>query len=519
MTKTIRILWTDDEIGMLKAHILFLEERGYSVETCSGGRETIELVSANSYDMLFLDEHMPGLSGIDTLRAVKEIRPDLPVVMITKSEEEDIMNAAIGSKIADYLIKPVKPGQILLAIKKITERGRLVTETTTTGYREEFSTINSMISSASDSTDWITIYKKLVHWELQLNSSSDPGLAEIFRMQEQEANNAFSRFISRNYLNWFGSAGSAKPLMTPSVLSRSLFPLLEKGEKVFLIVIDNLRYDQWQVIRNEITPLAGSLREDLYYSILPTATQYARNALFAGMMPSEIARRYPQYWVNDDSSEGKNNHEASLLQLHLERSGISCRWGYEKIGSNQSGKKVNDNLSDLLRNDLSVLVYNFIDLISHARTDTDVLRELAADEAAYRSITRSWFIHSPLAELLRKLQGSGVKIVLTTDHGTIRVNNPVKVVGDRQTSPNLRYKLGKNLDYNAREVFAVRDPLQAHLPKTNITSSYIFATGASFLIYPNNYNHFASYYNDTFQHGGISMQEMIIPLVTMELSE
>lgn len=519
MTKKIHILWTDDEIGMLKPHILFLEEKGYMVDTCSGGRETIELVTSNSYDLLFLDEHMPGLSGIDTLRAVKEIRPNLPVVMITKSEEEDIMNAAIGSKIADYLIKPVKPGQILLALKKITERGRLVTEATTTGYREEFRIITDMINGAQESSDWIAIYKKLVHWELQLDTSTDPGLTGIFKMQEQEANNEFARFIKRNYLDWFKASDSSRPLLTTSVLSSSIFPLLKKGEKVMLIVIDNLRYDQWQVIRNEMTGLVKVTGEELYYSILPTATQYARNSLFAGVMPSEIARRYPQFWVNDDSSEGKNMYEADLLRLNLERSGINCRWGYEKIGNNISGKNVNDNLSDLLRNDLSVLVYNFIDLISHARTDTDVLRELAADEAAYRSITRTWFIHSPLVELLRRLQGSGIKIVLTTDHGTIRVNNPVKVVGDRQTSPNLRYKLGRNLDYNEKEVFAVRDPSLAHLPKTNITSSYIFATGASFLIYPNNYNHFASYYNDSFQHGGISLQEMIVPLITMEPAE
>jgi len=510
------ILWTDDEIEILKPHILFLQEKGYDVDTCSNGTDTIDLVNNKNYDIIFLDENMPGMSGIDTLKAIKELKPDLPVVMITRSEEENIMEAAIGSKIADYLIKPVKPNQILLCLKRIIESSRLVSEMTTSDYQAEFSRIRMMIDSASTSRDWEDIYRKLVFWELQIDRTDDTGLMEIYRMQEQEANGSFSKFISRNYPDWFNGTSSEIPLLSPSVISTTVLPLLKKGEKVFFILIDNLRLDQWKVIQAETTNLLKVIEESLYYSILPTATQYSRNAIFAGKMPMEIEKSTPEYWVWDDESEGKNSFEKELLAKQLERNYVKCRWSYEKISNNATGKKVNDNLSSLLANDLTVLVYNFVDMISHARTDIGLIRDIANDEPAYRSLTRSWFMHSPLIELFRKLRGTGVKIILTTDHGTIRVNNPVKVIGDRHTSSNLRYKMGRNLDYDPKQVFDISQPSQIHLPKSNMTSSYIFARGYDFLVYPNNYNHFVNYYRNTFQHGGISLQEMILPLVIME---
>jgi len=514
--KRASILWTDDEIEILKPHIIFLKEKGYNVDTCSNGTDTIDLIANNSYDIIFLDENMPGMSGIDTLKAIKEMKPEIPVVMITRSEEENIMEAAIGSKIADYLIKPVKPNQILLCLKRIIESNRLVSEMTTSDYQAEFNRIRMMIDSASTFTEWTDIYRKLVFWELQLDNSGDPGLREIYRMQEQEANGSFSKFISKNYSEWFTGTSSEKPLLSPSVISSTILPLLRKGEKVFFVLIDNLRYDQWKVIQAETASLLKIIEESLYYSILPTATQYSRNAIFAGRMPVEIEKSTPEYWVWDDESEGKNSFEKELLEKQLERHSVKCRWSYEKISNNTTGKKVNDNLASLLANDLNVLVYNFVDLISHARTDIGLIRDIANDEPAYRSLTRSWFIHSPLIELFRKLQGTGAKIVLTTDHGTIRVNNPVKVTGDRHTSTNLRYKTGRNLDYDQKQVFDVTQPSMIHLPKSNITSRYIFARGYDFLVYPNNYNHFVNYYRNTFQHGGISLQEMILPLVIME---
>ena len=514
--KNIRILWTDDEIEILKPHILFLEEKGYELNTCTNGVDTIDMVEAGSYDIIFLDENMPGMSGIDTLKAIKEINPDIPVVMITKSEEENIMDAAIGSKIADYLIKPVNPNQILLSIKRITERGRLINEKTTNDYQAEFNNIRMMTDAASSFDDWIDLYRKLVYWDLELDNSTDSAIREILEIQEKEANASFGKFISNEYLSLFEKGNNSRPVLSPDLLKDSLFPLIKNGENVFFILIDNLRYDQWKVMQSEISSILRILDDKLYYSILPTATQYARNSIFAGMMPMEIEKEMPRLWIRDDEEEGKNRFEEDLLKENLRRNRIDCRWSYHKISNNTQGKKVIDTLHDLLANDLTVLVYNFVDMISHARTDSGLIRDIADDEPAYRSLTRSWFIHSPLMDLLRKLQGEKIKIVITTDHGTIRVTNPVKVIGDRKTSSNLRYKLGKNLDYSPKQVFEIKQPKSAHLPLSNITSTYIFARSYDFLVYPNNYNHVANYFRNTFQHGGISMQEMIVPVATLE---
>lgn len=513
--RRIRILWTDDEVEVLKPHIIFLNEKGYDVDTCTNGNDTLDLVESNSYDIIFLDEHMPGLSGLETLRRIKQINPSVPVVMITKSEEEEIMEAAIGSQIADYLIKPVKPKQILLSLKKNIDSGRLVTETTTTDYRSEFGNLGRLISSAATTRDWTDLYRTLTSWDLRLDQTDEPSLREIFAMQEQEANASFARFISDNYLSWFSSTVDDKPLLSPALISRKVLPLLNDKKKVMMVVIDNLRYDQWKVISEELTDLMKIENEDLFFSILPTATQYSRNAIFAGLMPSEIEARMPDYWVNDDEEEGKNQYEKELLGEQLKRIAPSCRWSFHKIGSNQTGKKVNENLNSLLDNDLNVLVYNFIDMLSHARTEVGVLRDLADNEAAYRSLTRSWFIHSPLMELLRKLKGTDIKVVITTDHGTIRVSNPVKVIGDRHSSTNIRYKLGRNLDYPTGKVFEITDPAKAHLPKINISSRYIFARSYDYFLYPKNFNHFAAHYRNSFQHGGVSMHEMIIPVITL----
>lgn len=513
--RKINVLWTDDEIEILQPHIIFLEEKGYNIETCTNGIDTIGLVKDNDYDIILLDEHMPGMSGIDTLKQIKQLKPDIPVIMITKSEEEDIMEDAIGSQIADYLIKPVKPNQILLSLKKNTDSRRLVTEKTTSDYRAEFAAISRRISEAGSADDWINIHKKLAFWDIQLDRTGDSTLREIFTMQEQEANNAFSRFISSSYLSWFKDE-KERPLISPSLMKEKVFPLLAKKQKLFFILIDNLRYDQWKVISAELSSLFRIAGESLYYSILPTATQYSRNAIFSGLMPGDIQKHYPELWVYDDEEQGKNMHEEELLARQIERLAPGLKWKYHKISSNAAGSKINGKLTDLLAMDLNVMVYNFVDLISHARTEMDIIKDLAADEPAYRTLTRSWFIHSPLRELLSLLATAGVKVVISTDHGTVRVNNPVKVTGDRSTSPNLRYKLGRNLDYRDSDVFGIEQPPAAGLPKTNISSRYIFARNYDFLVYPNNYNHYARYYSNTFQHGGISMQEMIIPVALLE---
>jgi CheY-like chemotaxis protein len=514
--RIIRILWTDDEVEALKPHIFFLREKGYEIDTCSNGNDTIDLVRQNRYDLIFLDENMPGLSGIETLRLIREVRADIPVVMITKSEEEDLMETAIGSEIADYLIKPVKPKQVLLAIKKILDQRRLVTEKTTTDYRQEFSRISNMISSASTFSDWSELYKKIVFWESELEKSTDSGMDEILRMQENEANNSFSKFMTNNYLNWLKPENQNKPLLSPALFSNKIFPLVLEHKPLFFILIDNMRYDQWKTISAELSGMYRIIEEEIYFSILPTATQFSRNSIFAGLMPAQIAQTMPEFWINDDEEEGKNNFEESLFNSQLKRKGLKYKCSYTKISSTLEGKKANEKVRSMLENDINILVFNFVDMLSHARTDIGVIRDLASDERAYRSLTRSWFVHSSLFELLKILTSHPVKVIFSTDHGTIRVQNPVKIIGDKKTSSNLRYKMGRTLDYDPKKVFELTNPEKAMLPKTNISSRYIFALNKDYLVYQNNYNYYAGYYKDTFQHGGISMQEVMLPFAVLE---
>jgi DNA-binding response OmpR family regulator len=514
--RKIKILWTDDEVEALKPHIFFLEEKGYEIDTCSNGNDTIDLVKQNRYDLIFLDENMPGLSGIETLKLIREVRTDIPVVMITKSDEEDLMETAIGSEIADYLIKPVKPKQVLLAIKKILDQRRLVTEKTTTDYRQEFKVISEMISTASTFTDWTELYKKIVFWESELEKSTDTGMNEILKLQQNEANNAFSKFIIGNYLEWLKPDNKNKPLLSPSLFTEKILPHISSDRPLFFILIDNMRYDQWKTISAELSGIYRIVEDEIYYSILPTSTQFSRNSIFAGQMPSTIAEKLPELWINDDEETGKNKFEEELFSDQLKRKGLKFKWSYNKISSSAEGKRVNDKAKSLLQNDINILVFNFVDMLSHARTEISMIRDLANDEPAYRSLTRSWFMHSSLFELLKILASHPVKVIFSTDHGTIRVQNPLKIIGDRNTSPNLRYKMGRNLDYDPKKVFELTNPEKAFLPKTNLSSRYIFALNQDYLVYQNNYNHYASYYKDTFQHGGISMQEILIPVARLE---
>ena len=510
-----KLLWIDDEMELLKAHILFLEKKGYEVDIVSNGYDALDRVAEHTYDLILLDENMPGLSGLETLTRIKDITPTTPVVMVTKSEEENIMDQAIGSQIADYLIKPVNPTQILLTLKKNIHRREIVTEQTQTAYQQNFGQLSMLISDATRIDDWIEVYRRLVAWELQL-SETDSAMKEMLAMQKHEANQSFARFIAKNYLRWIAEPEVAgRPeVMSPDIFKRRVFPLLDQDEKVFLLVIDNFRYDQWRVIMNEIAD-QFQIDESLYCSILPTATQYARNAIFSGLMPNIIAEMFPDLWVDEDSEEGKNLNEAPLIQTQFRRYRRQHTFTYNKVNDSSAAEKLVQQLPQLDKYNLNVCVLNFIDMLSHARTESRMVRELASNEAAYRSITLSWFRHSAVADLFRALAQSNYRILLTTDHGSIRCQTPIRVKGDKNTNTNLRYKLGKNLDYNPREVFDITNPHSAQLPSPNLSTRYIFATGDSFFAYPNNYNYYVSYYRDTFQHGGISMEEMLIPLIEL----
>ena len=542
MAKNGTLLWIDDEIELLRAHILFLKGKDYDVDTATNGRDALDCCRERNYDLILLDENMPGLTGLETLTLIKEVQPTVPVVMVTKSEEEDIMNQAIGAKIADYLIKPVNPNQILLTLKKNIHKKDIITETVNTSYQQNMGRIAMQINDASTHEDWIEAYKNLVYWELELEHA-DNNMSEMLRMQKQEANNLFAKYIRKSYEGWFrtaplyptsisptkgrkvmqppkgfstdrGVGGESSPLLSPHLFRDRIFPLLDQQEKVVLVVFDNFRYDQWKVISHELSS-GFTFDEELYYSILPTATQYARNAIFSGLMPNKIAEMFPDLWVDEDEEEGKNLNEAPLIQTQIDRYRRRDTFSYHKINDAQGAERLVSQFRQFANYDLNVIVVNFIDLLSHARTESKTLRELAADEAAYRSLTATWFRHSPIRELFALLAESNYKVVITTDHGSIRVNNPVKVVGDRNVNTNLRYKLGKNLSYNPREVFEIKDPRQVLLPSPNVSTAYIFTWGDDFFAYPNNYNHYVSYYRDTFQHGGISMEEMIVPFITL----
>ena len=509
-----KILWADDEIELLKPHILFLESKGYSVDRVTNGTDAIDKAEENAYDVIFLDENMPGISGLEALSKIKEINPLVPVVMITKSEEEFIMEEAIGSKIADYLIKPVNPNQILLSLKKILQQTQLVAQKTNVNYQQEFRQLGMQLNNRMDANEWTEMYRKLVYWELELEQAEDKAMKEIFDMQKKEANQLFCDFIEDNYLDWLNGTEDM-PYMLHNMIRTRVLPKIGK-DKLAVLVIDNLRYDQWKILEPLISKSYQKEEEYVIYSILPTATHYARNAFFAGLLPSEIEKKFPQYWRYEEDEGSKNQFEKELLEQQLKRLSKQCKWSYHKITNLEAGKKLNEQFNQIKDNDVNFVVYNFVDMLSHARTEMEMIRELASDEAAYRSLTKSWFEHSPLQELILKFREIGAHLIITTDHGTVKVNKPIKIVGERSTNTNLRYKVGRGLSYDSKEVFVVNKPTEAFLPQIKLSNEYVFARESDFFVYPNNYNHFVNHYGNTFQHGGISMEEMLIPFIELQ---
>jgi CheY-like chemotaxis protein len=509
------ILWVDDEIDLLKPHMIFLKEKGYDVMTANNGHDAIEIIKNKDFDIVFLDEQMPGLSGIETLLKIKGDKPNLPVVMITKTEEETIMEDAIGSNISDYLIKPVNPNQILLSLKKTLENKKLVSEKTTHQYQQEFRNIGMEISNKLTFNEWTEVYKKLIFWELKLEKSNDEGMNQVLAMQKNEANEVFTKFIERNYLSWVSGKTNDRPVMSHNLMKEKVFPVMNDNRPTFVILVDNLRYDQWKMLQTVLEEFFRVETDDIYFSILPTTTQYARNSLFAGLLPTEIEKKYPKLWVDEDEEGTKNNYEGDFLGELLKRYGREIKYSYYKVLNMTYGKKLVESMPNLMNNKLNFIVYNFVDMLSHARTEMEIIRELANDEKAYRSLTISWFQHSPLLDIFKFLAEKDVNVIVTTDHGSIRVNNPVKVLGDKNTNTNLRYKTGKALKYERNEVFEIRNPADAFLPRMNVSSNFIFCRNDDFFAYPNNYNYYVNYYKNTFQHGGISMEEVMIPFAVM----
>ncbi|NOT36915.1 MAG: PglZ domain-containing protein [Saprospiraceae bacterium] len=510
----LRILWADDEIDTLKPQIFFLEKKGFELNTFTNGYDLIaELNKDSRYDLIFLDESMPGISGIETLEKIKQAGYAMPVVMVTKNEAENLMELAIGSQISDYLIKPINPNQLLLCIKKLTDNKRLISEKNTTDYQIAFRKLFMEITETQNHQDWVSVYKQFIQWELKLDHGTDPQIQEIFSQQKNEANIGFSKFIVNHYQEWFEKPEKA-PVMSHNLLLNKVFKQLKTDIPTVFVLLDNMRYDQWKIIEPILTEKFTLQQEDYFYSILPTTTQYSRNSIFAGMLPSEIEKFYPEWWLNDNEEGGKNLKEPDLLAQQIKRTvKKEMKVDYMKITSSVKGKQLVDSIHNVLQNDLTVIVYNFIDMLSHARTELEVLKELASDEKAYRSLTRSWFLHSPLWVALQKISDQPFQLIITTDHGTIRVQDPSKVVADRETTTNLRYKVGKNLMYDKKDVLEIKNPNSVGLPRPNISSTFIFAKDKNYFLYPNNFGQYMNYYKNTFQHGGISMEEMICPII------
>lgn len=511
-----KILWVDDEIESLRSQILFLQGKGYEVSALTNGFDAVDFVKDNYVDVVLLDETMPGITGLETLAKIKEVNQQIPVVMITKNETEGLMDDAIGSQITDYLIKPVNPNQVLLSLKKIIDNKRLVAEKTTFAYQQQFRNLFMALNSNPDYNEWMEIYRKLVYWELEMEKSDSPEMQEVLQSQKSEANTEFFKFISKNYSKWVGPKSTEGPVMSHTLMKWKVMPHVEKGVPTFFILLDNLRFDQWKAIQPIFAENFRILEEDSFYSILPTATQYARNAIFSGLLPIDIEKNYPQQWKNDDDEGGKNLFEEEFFRGQLKRmKREDVKFSYTKILNNSAGQDLVNNMHNLLGNDLNIIVYNFVDMLSHARTEMEVLKELAGDEISYRSVTRSWFEHSPLHQALKKVADKKINLILATDHGSVQVKTPAKVIGDKQTTTNLRYKHGRNLHYEAKEVLAFRDPKEVGLPVPTVNSSYIFAKEDLYLCYPNNYNYYVNYYRNTFQHGGVSLEEMIVPVIKM----
>lgn len=507
-----RILWADDEIDQLKAHILFLKDKGFDIHPVTNGSDAVDMVVNREFDLVFLDEQMPGMDGLQTLERIKDIAPLLPVVMITKSEEESIMEDAIGRHISDYLIKPVNPNQILLTVKRVLERRRIQSETASQRFLGRFGQLSRMVEEADTRTEWIEIYRQLLRWEHELKEGDDT-LQDILAEQFKQANAAFSRFVVRNYRGWLD--GKEKPVLSPDIFPNYVFPLLDRDRPVVFILIDCMRFDQWMEFERHLSPLF-QIDTDFYYSILPTATPYSRNAIFSGLYPSRIREAHPDLWEDDTDENSLNRHEEELLGRQLQRHRLPHSFRYRKVLTAQDGRKSLTQLSESLQVPLSAFVYNFVDTLVHSRSDSDVLRELAPDARAFRSVADSWFQHSTLFQLFRELAAREVTVVVTTDHGSIRAMRDTLVYGDRHASVSLRYKHGRGLKAeDPSSVFTIDRPRDYLLPQSPQINSYLIALEDHYFVYPTQYHKYQNKYRDTFQHGGISMEEMILPVATL----
>ncbi len=518
MASTPHILWADDEIELLRAHIIFLEQRGYRVTSVANGTDALTHILHETIDLVLLDEQMPGMGGLETLAAIREVQSDVPVVMVTKSEEEHQMEEALGGQINDYLTKPVNPSQILLTCKRLLEHGRLRNERISQDYMRRFNQITLALMNPLSHEEWVVLYRELVRYDVLLEY--DQAAREVLADQYREANRVFGRYIEEAYQGWIRQldkhSSRERPVLSPEVIPKWVLPELRKERPVVFMVIDCMRHDQWLELEKLLNPWF-SMKKDFYYSILPTATPYSRNAIFSGLLPRDIARRYSCNWsAGQDDEHSRNRHEEDYLAALLRRKGTSnVRTRYHKLVSKADGQALARAAADCLQADLSAIVVNFVDILAHSRSDSDVLKELAPDERAYRAVTRTWLEHSWLLQAFQILAKHDCTIVMTSDHGAVRSLHPTTVRGDRSTSTALRFKCGRRLKANKRHAICISDPPAYGLPADNLTTDYLIAKEDYYFVYPTNYHRYANLYRDSIQHGGAAMEEMILPVIRM----
>ena len=515
--KKSRILWVDDEIELLKAHILFLESKGYEVVPVTNGEDAVRLVGQENFNLVLLDEIMPGKDGLQTLEELKELSPALPVVMITKNEEESLMEEAIGKKIADYLTKPINPSQVLLVCKKLLEHNKITLEQISKAYLEEFRKVLNLRFQDLGPRDWVRFFQKLSKWEVEFDSYDDPGLKETLSDQKRTFNIEFAKFVEKNYKKWINEHPQKRPTLSPDLLKKYVFPFLQEGNKVLFILIDCMRLDQWLTLSPEIYELYN-MKVEYYYSIIPSATPFARNSIFSGLFPAKFSERYPEIWSKEGDESSMNRYEPVMLGDYIRREGIELKGGYKyvKAINAEEGWSLVKKIGSYLGSSFISVVVNFVDILAHKRSEMEFLKEIVPDEAGYRSLIRSWFRNSWVYSILQFFSEQDFKVVITSDHGSIRVQHDVEVVGDRETSPNIRFKYGKNLRTHPKYALNIKDPSEYLLPSFGINTNYIIAKEDYFFVYPTNYHKYQAFYRNTFQHGGVSMEEMIMPVAILE---
>ena len=508
-----KILWVDDEIESLKPHILFLQQRGFEVLTAISGDDAVNIVRSETLDLVLLDEMMPGKDGLTTLEEIKEIKPHLPVVMVTKSEEESLMDEAIGQKIDDYLTKPVNPSQVLMVAKRMLETRRIVSESQMKRYITDINRFNQKLYGVIEPEDWLEAARLLAGWDLALDESPDEGLAETHLGTRKEWNTEFTKYLDKQYMKWLASEN--RPILSPDVLHHYMIPYVKDGRKVLLLVVDCMRLDQWLTIESLVAEFYD-IDRNTYFSILPTATPFARNALFAGIFPDEIAKQYPEPWrAGDEGSLNRNEDE--LLADNLRRHGLKAADGvrYEKIFNNTEGEALAKRVADFYQSQVVAFVFNFLDILAHGRSTNIILKEIAGSEAAFRSLMKSWFVHSPLFAILKSFAKKDFTVIITSDHGSVLCSRGTIAHGKRDTSTNLRYKYGDNLNCDTKDALLIKKPEQYRLPKFSLATTYIIAKEDYYFVYPNKYNEYIRQFQNSFQHGGISLEELVVPIITL----